>query len=111
MHRNALRLLGLVNQLLDLAKIDAGSMKLNLMYYDLHKALRLVSRGFAPLAERKKIKYSIQIPEETLNCFFDRDMMEKILVNLLSNAFKYTPDHGEIICRASGDEKCCFTWS
>jgi signal transduction histidine kinase/AraC-like DNA-binding protein len=105
MHRNALRLLGLVNQLLDLAKIDAGSMKLNLMYYDLHKALRLVSRGFVPLAERKKIKYSIQIPEETMNCFFDRDMMEKILVNLLSNAFKYTPDHGEIICHVSCEDQ------
>ncbi|MBN1790397.1 MAG: response regulator [Bacteroidales bacterium] len=105
MHRNALRLLGLVNQLLDLAKIDAGSMKLNLMYYDLHKALRLVSRGFVPLAERKKIKYNIRIPEETLNCFFDRDMMEKILVNLLSNAFKYTPDHGEIICHVSIEDQ------
>jgi len=104
MHRNALRLLGLVNQLLDLSKIDAGSMKLAIMYYDLNKVLRLISRSFIPMAERNKIKYNIDIPEETLNCFFDRDKMEKILVNLLSNAFKYTPEHGEIICSVSSED-------
>ena len=98
MHRNALRLLGLVNQLLDLSKIDAGSMKLSIMHYDLNKVLRLISRSFIPLADRKKIKYSIDIPEEVMNCFFDRDKVEKILVNLLSNAFKFTPEHGEINC-------------
>jgi signal transduction histidine kinase/FixJ family two-component response regulator len=100
MHRNAFRLLGLVNQLLDLSKIDAGSMQLNIMYYDLNKVLRLIARSFIPLAERNKIKYTIKIPEETLYCFFDRDKMEKILVNLLSNAFKYTPQKGAVICTA-----------
>jgi len=104
MHRNALRLLGLVNQLLDLSKIDAGRMKLNLVHYDLYKVLRLLSRGFIPLAERNRIKYRIEIPEEPLQCLFDRDMMEKILVNLLSNAFKYTPDGGKIICRISTEQ-------
>ncbi|NTV84301.1 MAG: response regulator, partial [Bacteroidales bacterium] len=98
MHRNALRLLGLVNQLLDLSKIDAGSMKLSIIHYDLNKVLRLISRSFIPLADRKKIKYSIAIPEEVMNCFFDRDKVEKILVNLLSNAFKFTPEHGQINC-------------
>ena len=98
MHRNALRLLGLVNQLLDLSKIDAGGMKLSIMHYDLNKVLRLISRSFIPLADRKKIKYSIAIPEEVMNCFFDRDKLEKILVNLLSNAFKFTPEYGQINC-------------
>ena len=95
-HRNAIRLLGLVNQLLDLSKIDAGSLKLKIMHYDLHKVVRLISRSFIPMAERKKIHYTQQIPENSLNCFFDRDKMEKILVNLLSNAFKYTPENGAI---------------
>lgn len=98
MHRNAVRLLGLVNQLLDLSKIDAGSMKLSLTYYDLHKVLRLIGRSFLPLAERKKIKYNLSIPEKPLNCFFDRDKVEKIMANLLSNAFKFTPEHGKIEC-------------
>jgi signal transduction histidine kinase/AraC-like DNA-binding protein len=97
-HRNAVRLLGLVNQLLDLSKIDAGSMKLNLVYYDIYKVLSQIARGFMPMAERKKIKFNISIPDESLNCFFDRDKLEKILVNLLSNAFKFTPEKGEIQC-------------
>ena len=103
MHRNALRILGLVNQLLDLAKIDAGSMKLSIMYYDLNKVLRLISRSFISMAERKKIRYTMDIPEEVMNCFFDRDKVEKILVNLLSNAFKFTPEHGEIICTVTSE--------
>ena len=104
MHRNALRLLGLVNQLLDLSKIDAGSMKLTMVHYDLHKVLRMISRSFVPLAERQKIKYKVDIPEKKLNCFFDRDKIEKILVNLLSNAFKFTPEHGEINCSVTSHE-------
>lgn len=101
MHRNALRLLGLVNQLLDLSKIDAGSMKLNITYYNLNKVLRLIARSFITLAERKKIRYNLQIPDEVVNCYFDRDKVEKILLNLLSNAFKYTPEKGEITCSAT----------
>lgn len=101
MHRNALRLLGLVNQLLDLSKIDAGSMKLNIIYYDLNKVLRMIGRSFITLAERKKIRYDLQIPEAVTNCYFDRDKVEKILLNLLSNAFKFTPEKGEIICSAT----------
>jgi signal transduction histidine kinase/FixJ family two-component response regulator len=103
-HRNALRLLGLVNQLLDLSKIDAGSMKLSLVHYDLHKSLRIISRSFVPLAERKKIEFVMDIPEKKLTCFFDRDKMEKILVNLLSNAFKFTPEQGKITCSVTGIE-------
>ena len=105
MHRNALRILGLVNQLLDLAKIDAGSMKLSIMYCDLNKVLRLISRSFISMAERKKIRYTMDIPEEVMNCFFDRDKVEKILVNLLSNAFKFTPEHGEIICSVTSKNR------
>lgn len=101
MHRNALRLLGLVNQLLDLSKIDAGSMKLNITYYDLNKVLRLIARSFMTLAERRKVQYNLQIPDDVMNCYFDRDKVEKILLNLLSNAFKYTPEKGEITCSAT----------
>jgi len=104
MHRNAIRLLGLVNQLLDLSKIDAGSMKLSLVYYDLHKVLKLTGRSFLPLAERKRIKYNLDIPEKAMNCFFDRDKVEKIITNLLSNAFKYTPEHGKIDCFIASKE-------
>ena len=57
------------------------------------------------MAERKKIKYTISIPDEARNCFFDRDKLEKIFINLLSNAFKFTPDRGEITCSVTSEIK------
>jgi len=99
MHRSASRLLGLINQLLDLSKLDAGSMKLELIESDVLRFLRIIFSAFIPLAERKKIKYKLDIPDQKLVTTFDQDKIEKILYNLLSNAFKFTPDEGEIICK------------
>ncbi len=98
MYRNALRLMGLINQLLDLSKIDAGRLKIELTEYDIYKVLRMITRGYVPLAERKKINYSVHIPDEKLVTFFDSDKLEKIMTNLLTNAFKFTPEKGKIDC-------------
>ena len=96
MYRNAVRLLALVNQLLDLSKIDAGKLKIELIEYDLNRVLRMIARGFSPLAERKKISYQVEISNEEYISYFDRDKLEKILTNLLSNAFKFTPERGKV---------------
>jgi DNA-binding response OmpR family regulator len=99
MHRSANRLLALINQLLDLSKLDAGSMKLELIESDVLRFLRIIFSTFIPLAERKKIKYKFDIPDQQLVTTFDQDKIEKILYNLLSNAFKFTPGNGEIISK------------
>lgn len=99
MHRNAVRLLGLVNQLLDLSKLDAGSMKLEMSESDILRFSRLIVSSFQPLADRRNIQYDIQIPEKAYITYFDRDKLEKMLTNLLSNAFKYTPEEGEVSCQ------------
>lgn len=96
-YRSANRILGLANQLLDLSKIDAGKLKINLIEYDIFKVIRRISRSYASLAERKKIKYKINIPEGSFISYFDTDKLEKILGNLLGNALKYTPEMGEVI--------------
>lgn len=96
MHRNALRLLNLSNQLLDLAKIDAGSMKLELIESDIFRFLRLVAEGFTTLAAQKSITYERIIPPEPYIVPYDQDKLEKIITNLLSNAFKFTRSGGEI---------------
>ena len=96
LYRNAYRILGLVNQLLDLSKIDAGKLKINLIEFDILKVLRRIARSYAPLAERKKIRYQVNIPEGKETCYFDADKLEKILGNLLANALKFTPEKGEV---------------
>jgi signal transduction histidine kinase/DNA-binding NarL/FixJ family response regulator len=105
MYRNAVRLLGLINQLLDLSKIDAGRLKVELIEYDIYKVLRMIARSFAPLAERKKIDYRVEIPDGELITYFDRDKLEKIITNLLTNAFKFTPEKGKVSCKIKLNDK------
>jgi len=105
MHRNALRLLGLINQLMDLSKLDAGSLKLELSEGDLVKEVKSIVTGFVPLAERKDIKFRYMLPEKPIKTFYDADKLEKILSNLLSNAFKFTPEEGTIDCKLEYLEK------
>lgn len=98
MQRNANRLLNLVNQMLDLSKLDAGSLKLELVEKDIVKFLRVSILSFASLAEKKKINFIHKLPDEKLTTWYDPDKLEKILNNLLSNAFKFTPEGGEVKC-------------
>jgi signal transduction histidine kinase/DNA-binding response OmpR family regulator/ligand-binding sensor domain-containing protein len=96
--RNSLRLLNLVNQLLDISRIDAGKMKITLAESDLLKSLRILVYEYLSTAENRKIKFIIDISEESYVALFDRDKIEKIVSNLLSNAFKFTPAHGTVLC-------------
>ena len=99
-HRNARRLLNLVNQLLDISKIDGSKMKLELIQDDAMKHLRAIAGAFTSLAETKKINYQRHFPTEETISWFDPDKLEKIAGNILSNAFKFTPGGGEIIFTA-----------
>lgn len=94
--RSANRLFGLVNQLLDLSKLEAGKMKLETREIDIIPLLKGLVLSFSSLAERKKITLSFNTTEEKINVYLDRDKIEKIINNLLSNAFKFTPEGGKI---------------
>ena len=96
MIRNAQRLLRLINQLLDLSKIEEGSMALQKKRLDVVHWLRQVLPAFASFAEQHNIKFSSKLPASGLMMDFDQDKMEKVISNLLSNALKFTPDGGEI---------------
>jgi len=98
--RNSQRMLHLVNQLLDISKMDSSNMKLELAEGDATNYLRLVATGFSSLAETKSIRYEMRFPEKIYICWFDGDKLEKIAANLLSNAFKFTPEGGEIFITA-----------
>ena len=96
MQRNARKLLYLVNELLDLSKLEARRMKLEMQPGDIIEFMRKVTASFASLAEAKKINFQVQSPAGTLWTYYDEDKLEKVLNNLLSNAFKFTPPSGEI---------------
>jgi signal transduction histidine kinase len=92
--RNALRLMKLVNQLLDISKLDAGRMKLTLSEGDLFKCIRILAYEYLSLAETRNITYEVEIPDEQLVIQSDRDKIEKVISNLLTNAFKFTSSPG-----------------
>lgn len=98
MKRNGNRLMNLVNQLLDISRLDAGRMKIILIEDDIVKCLRVLVYEFLSLAESKHIKYIADLPEKPFMTWFDKDKTEKIISNLLSNAFKYTPENGTVQC-------------
>ena len=96
MRRNADRLLQLVNQLLDLSKLEAGRMKLEAGQGDIVRFVRRVVASFESLADQKEICFEQRFPKESITAYFDKDKLEKILINLLSNAFKFTQEEGKI---------------
>jgi signal transduction histidine kinase/ligand-binding sensor domain-containing protein/DNA-binding response OmpR family regulator len=107
-HTNAQRLLGLINQLLDLSKLESGKMPLRAAPGNLVEFLQNLATAFAPLAERKRIALRFESKEKKLLVYFDRDKAEKIFGNLLSNAMKFTPEGGEIVVsveRMKGEER------
>lgn len=95
-YRNAIRLLKLINELLDFRKLDTGGIKLQVAEYNIIKFVKGLSSLFNFHAENRNIKFSVLENSENLQIWFDLNLMEKVFYNLLSNAFKFTPDFGSI---------------
>ena len=96
MQRNLSRLQTLINQLLDLSKLEAGEMQLQIQYSDLPRFLKYVFASFESLAQTKNIIFQYSQNHTSLMAYFDEDKLEKIITNLLSNAFKFTPENGRV---------------
>ena len=96
---NAQRLLRLVNQLLDFRKAESGNLKLEVSEGNIVKFLKEIKLSFDALAEQLKIDFQFYSSSNVIKAWFDRDQFEKIMFNLLSNAFKHTPEQGNITIR------------
>jgi PAS domain S-box-containing protein len=94
---NATTLLKHVNDLLDLAKLDAGKMTMDYVDTDVARMVRTVAAHFDALAPQKSISYAVLAPD-VARAEVDPEKMERVLLNLLSNAFKFTPHGGRIQC-------------
>ncbi|AOZ99287.1 ATP-binding protein [Flavobacterium commune] len=100
-HRHALNLQHLVNQLLDFRRLEISGEKLNLTFGDLIDFVMQFEDLFGKLAQEKQIDFSIQSEKPELFLYFDNDKLYKVINNLLSNAFKFTPAGGTITVRIS----------
>ena len=96
MQRNGQRLLRLINQILDLSRLQAGALTLERRPGDLIAFARTTTLAFAPLAERRGIALRFESEPAALTLAFDAEQLEKVLLNLLSNALKFTSRGGTV---------------
>lgn len=96
MNKNTDYLLRLVNQLLDFRKMDKGKMELLIGENEVVSFLKEVGEPFQFLSLKKNIDFKIESSKKNIKSYFDGDALEKIVNNLLSNAFKFTPENGKI---------------
>lgn len=98
---NARRLLTLINQLLDLARLEAGRLKLNAAPGNISQFIKGLALEFEAIAEQRDITLKIITEKDMIEAYFDKEKLEKIITNLMSNAFKFTPAGGRITVKVS----------
>ena len=104
MHRNAERLLRLINQILELRKLEQGKMKLQVQQLELVSFVSDLLGSFTDLANRKHISLTYSYNASQVRVWYDPDLLDKCLFNILSNAFKFTPDGGKVSLDIREDE-------
>lgn len=103
--RNARKLQNLIDQLLDIAKIDKAALSINPELHDLKEQVRIIASMFHSLAQEKNIDFKVTISHHDLVFEYDAKRMEQIINNLLSNAFKFTPQDGKISITVTREEE------
>ena len=99
--RNAKRLLTLVNDLMDLRKIENGNGELELSSFNFNDFIQEIYYSFQVTARQRDIALQLSLPETPILATFDKDALEKVFFNLLSNALKFTPEGGTVILAVS----------
>lgn len=95
-YTNVQRLTNLVNQVVDFRRLEAGKIQLEISSGDLILHLKNISNYYTPLAHEKNIQFEFNCNQQELWVKYDADKLEKIVVNLLSNAFKFTPENEKV---------------
>lgn len=111
-HKNAAILSRMVNQILDFRSYEGGHLEAKMRTIGLEASMREWCEGFVPTSTRRGIRFTLHVePEHDYNVMLDGEKTERIVFNLISNAFKYTPDGGEITvslalaANAAGDKQ------
>ncbi|MDX1660743.1 MAG: two-component regulator propeller domain-containing protein [Gemmatimonadota bacterium] len=103
--RNARRVLDLIEQMLDVARLEAGRTPLRARLLDLGALVEETGRAFAPMVERKSLAFEVRVPDRPVEVYGDPEHLEKAVSNLLSNAVKFTPEGGAVRIAVEGDEE------
>lgn len=101
----SLRMGRLVNELLDLARMEAGHVQLTMEDVDLHAFLQKVVRKFQGLAKEKEIFLDLELSDQPDRYIFDPDGMEQVLTNLIDNAIRHTPNMGKVLVSEWNDDR------
>jgi len=96
MRKNARKLKDLINEILDLSKLETGQMKIRVSESNITEFIRNIVLSYLSLAESRNIAYKFKLVETSDPTYFDREKLDKIVCNLITNAFKFTPEGGEI---------------
>ena len=112
-HKNVTVLLRLINQIMDFRKFENGKLEMHLSEFNIMSCMKEWAEAFRTLAYRKHIQYRITAEEGDYNAVADAEMMERITYNLLSNAFKFTPENGciSIHMKRLPENKLCIKFS
>jgi signal transduction histidine kinase/DNA-binding response OmpR family regulator len=102
---NAQRLQRLIEQLLDLATLEAGRMELERQPGDLAGLVERAAKAFGSLAEQKEIDLAVRRPDERIETRFDPEKVETMVSNLVSNALKFTPEGGSVAVRVGATDR------
>lgn len=107
-HRNAIHLLSLTNQLLDLSKLEAGKLSLNVSKGNFIEFVKIILASFESLAVDKNITFEYDLKDAPTTAYYDEDKLLKVINNLLSNAFKFTPVAGRVKLKAEAREHTVY---
>ncbi|MBP7736855.1 MAG: response regulator [Spirochaetes bacterium] len=106
--RNAARLVKLVNNLLDLARLESGRMPLVAAEQDVVAFIRSYVDSVRPASETRRLSIRVAVSREPIKLCFDAEKMDKVFMNLFSNAFKYTEPGGAVTISVMDDDRGCF---
>ncbi len=114
-HASGLRMLELVNNLLDISKIESTVGSFRFAPDDLRESLAAVVQELTPLAGRRQVQLALQLPDEPLRASVDRVRMEQVFRNVLANGIKFSPEHGTLTVRGAlerhADGRACIAVS
>ncbi len=104
------RLIRLINDILDIKKIESGKLELSLNYYDVNELVQESLEGMRGLADQAQVKLSSKV-EALGKLYCDKDRIEQVLTNLLSNAVKFSPPDGEVLIKVEETQENAYRFS